>query len=233
VTYDGMAPFLDDEDADLATDGSDLFLVYDRDHSAIRYIEGSVSGGSTTWNGASHQTVNVTSGQAVRVPAIGVDSNSDAYVVWSDQRTGTWQTVHQARNLSSWLGADLGVSTATSSATQPDLASRTDGSGTYAYVAWEEELPAGNYEIQFTALHNDGAGTTTSYGTVNLSNSAPPSRTPALAYDPAVPEVDIAWADDPVTLPEPGAAAMGGAGALLLGLLHRVRQRRVRPARLF
>ena len=35
----------------------------------------------TTWSAASQQTVNVTTGQLVRVPAVSVDTNSDSYVV--------------------------------------------------------------------------------------------------------------------------------------------------------
>ena len=189
-------------------------------------LEGSVTAGVTGWSGASSQTVNVTTGHSVRAPAIAVESNSDAYVVWSDKRSGTWQTYHQARNVSSWQVADVAVSGATTSATSPDIAVRSL-SGSHSYIAWEEEIPAGNYEIALTSIHNDGAGALTPGGEANLSNTVHPSRTPAITHHAATPhEVDVVWAEDPVTLPEPHGAAAWLSCAVWVAWLHRRRNPR-------
>jgi hypothetical protein len=207
-------------DADLAVHGTQAYLVYDHGHGEIKYLEGSISGGAITWDADSLRTVNVTTGHPVRAPKIAVDDDGDVYVVWSDQPSGVWQTYLQARRAGSWLAADLALSAAYISATAPDLMVRTAQGGTQIFAAWEEEFPAGNYEIVSVSIFDDGsAGILIPSSTENHSASPAPSRTPALAYNAALGTVDIAWADDSVMLlPEPGWAGLLTAIAALAAL---------------
>jgi hypothetical protein len=214
-------------DPDLAVHGADAYLVYDHGHEEIKLLSGTIIAGEITWDPGSLQTVNVATGHPVGAPKIAVDDDGDVYVVWSDQRSGVWQTYHQARRAGSWLAADLVLSTASTSATEPDLALRNTPSGTYVDVVWEEELPAGNYEVVTGSLFAAASGDLSYPGAVtNRSATAAPSRSPALAYNPVADTVDLAWADDSVRLlPEAGLAGLL-AGIAALAALRRDRRTR-------
>ena len=220
VTNDQSVPYLDDVEADLATDGSDVFLVFERDQNEIIYLEGSVLGGATNWQATSRHVVNITTGQRVRVPAIAADFLGDAYVVWADLRTGRWQTYHQAQNSGAWQASDIRISNASTAATSPDITARTEPTVTALYISWEEEIPAGNYEIFTTALLNDRSGNITGVGYANNSETALPSLKPAMVWDDLNRELDTAWTEDPVELPEPGAIEMWLASLSVLIALH-------------
>ena len=219
VSPDQVSPNFD---PDLAVHGTQVHLVYDHGHGEIKYLAGTIAGGVIAWDFDSLRTVNTATGHPVRAPKIAVDGAGDVYVVWSDQRSGVWQTYHQARRAGSWLPADLALSAASTSASGPDLSLRNAPNGTYVDVVWEEELPAGNYEIMSASLFAGAGGDVTYPGAIgNRSATASPSQSPAVAYNAALGTIDVAFADDSVVLlPEVGLAGLL-AGIAAIAALRR------------
>jgi hypothetical protein len=175
--------------------------------------------------------VNAASGQTVRAPALAVDADGDVYVAWSDARSGTWQTYHQARRSGSWLASDLALSAGSTAAIAPRIALLSTATETELYAAWQQELPAGNYEIATaTVLHGGSGGVVGPSPVTNRSATAAASRTPAIAFDAPAGEVDLAWVepDSAMLLPEPGALGLL-AGIVALAALGRRRRRASSP----
>jgi hypothetical protein len=209
-------------DPDLTARGNRLYLVYDHGHGEIAYLEGNVSGGETTWDPDSRRAVNAASGQPVRAPALAVDAGGDVYVAWSDERSGTWQTYHQARRSGSWLPGDLALSAGATAVIAPRIALHSAAGATQVHAAWQQELPAGNYEVATATVVHDGTGGIVGPSPVtNRSATAATSRAPAIAFNEPAAEVDLAWVeqDSVTTLPEPGALGMF-AGIAAMGALR-------------
>ena len=188
--------FLDDIEADLESDGSGLFLVYTRDGKDVFLREGSVSSGATTWGG--QQRVNATSGGGVRRrdPDAAVDSHGDGHFVWADERDGNWEVYYRAQTGGSFTSVDTRVTSNAPASVTPDVSAESKTNGADLHVVWAEEATAGNYEIYYDLVTNNGSGTVNVGGSAsNESSSTPPSLDPSVLWGGATPAVQTLWTE--------------------------------------
>ena len=112
----------------------------------------------------------------------GVVNALNAYVVWQNLSTGTYEILFRA---SQSFGTPINLSNNTGSSFNPQIAT----SGNNVYVTWADGTP-GNFDIFFAVSNNNGVSFDTP---INLSNNTSPSSTPQIAASGN--NVYVTWAD--------------------------------------
>ena len=124
------------------------------------------------------------------LPAIAVDPNGNAYVVWGDERNGNWDIYFRYRSAGGSWGSDVRVSdvAGTSSQIEPSIA--VDPSGN-AYVVWTDSRN-GNWDIYFR--YRSAAGSWDPDFKVSDDEGTAYQTGPSLAVDPNG-NAYVAWTD--------------------------------------
>jgi hypothetical protein len=125
-------------------------------------------------------------------PAVATSGNN-VYVVWRDDTSGNDEILYRrSTDGGATFGDTVNLSDNVGNSTQPAVAT----SGNNVYVVWRDDT-SGNNEILYKRSTNDGA---TFGATINLSNNAGDSITPAVAASGD--NVYVVWTDGTPGNPE-------------------------------